>query len=97
MFRENERFKDLLLPAEKSRLVASVMPQATYQRLVDMAVTKKCSVSRLLRLFTEEMLRQLEGPLERETKKLIPDAERSKAWRKRRKSRLARPTRKVRK
>ena len=97
MFRENERFKDLLLPAEKSRLVASVMPESVYQRLVDMAVTKKCSVSRLLRLFTEEMLRQLEGPLEKTPEKLLPDAERSKAWRKKRRSRLARPTRKVRK
>ena len=97
MFRENERFKDLLLPAEKSRLVASVMPASVYERLVDMAVTKKCSVSRLLRLFTEEMLRQMEGPLERETKKLIPDAERSPAWKRKRRSRLARPTRKVRK
>ena len=97
MFRENEKFRDLFIPAEKSRLAASVMPESVYQRLVDMAVVKKCSVSRLLRLFTERCLKELEGPLERETAKLIPDAERSKAWRKRRKSRLARPQRKVRK
>lgn len=69
MYQENSRFRDLLLPNEKSRLVASVMPQSLYQRLIDQAVTRRMSVSRMLRLFTEEMLTQLEGPLTRDAVK----------------------------
>lgn len=91
------RFKDLLVPAPETHLATTQLTEHLYQEMVDYSGTHACSMSKLIRYCCECEMSRLRGPLEKLPEKLIPDQERSKAWRKKRRSRLARPTRKVRK